>query len=548
MPGNPKEIRFSAEARSALLEGVDAVANAVRVTLGPRGRNVALGRNFGAPVITNDGVTVARDIELSNNFANMGAQLIKEAASKTNDIAGDGTTTATVLAQSMIHGGLRAIAADMNPMILKRGMQKALKAADTAISTQSRKVREPKQMEWVATISSGDPEVGRMIAEALDRAGKNGAVSVEEGRTNALELELVDGMQLDRGYVSPYLVSNTDRMSAELEDVSVFVTDWQLKSAQDILPFLERMVQGGHRNVLIIAEEIEGDMLATLIVNKARGIFNSVAIKAPAYGDRRKAILEDIAVLTKAQVVSKDIGADLKDTPLDVLGKARRVVVGKDETTIVEGAGSKRDISNRIEHIRNEIEMTDSDYDREKLQERAAKLAGGVAVLRVGSPTEVELKEKKHRVEDALSATQAAVDEGIVAGAGTAYIRAMKAVDDTHKELSGDEAVGARLVRDALPAPLRQIAVNSGETGDVIVQRVADANGAMGYDGTDGKIANLTKVGVVDPTKVVRAALQNAGSVAMMLLSTETLIADLPPKKRPAAAMPPSGDMGMGMM
>ena len=548
MPGNSKELRFSAEARGSLLEGVDAVANAVRVTLGPRGRNVALGRNFGAPVVTNDGVTVARDIELADNFANMGAQLIKEAASKTNDIAGDGTTTATVLAQSMVHGGLKAIAADMNPMILKRGIQKALKAADDAISTQSRKVREPRQMEWVGTISSGDPEVGRMIAEALDRAGKNGAVSVEEGRTNALELELVDGMQLDRGYVSPYLISDTDRMSAELEDVSIFVTDWALKSAQEILPFLERMVQGGHRNVLIIAEEIEGDMLATLIVNKARGIFNAVAIKAPAYGDRRKAILEDIAVLTKATVVSKDLGEDLKDTPLTVLGKARRVIVGKDETTIVEGAGSRRDISNRIQHINNEMEHTDSDYDREKLQERAAKLAGGVAVLRVGSPTEVELKEKKHRVEDALSATQAAVDEGIVAGAGTAFIRAMKAVAAVRDELQGDEAVGASIVSDALPMPLRQIAVNSGETGDVVVQRVTEATGALGFNGSNSKIEDLTKVGVVDPTKVVRAALQNAGSVATMILSTETLIADLPPKKSAATAMPPTGDMGMGMM
>ncbi len=544
MPGNPKELRFSADARGALLQGVDAVANAVRVTLGPRGRNVALGRNFGAPVVTNDGVTVARDIELSSNFANMGAQLIKEAASKTNDVAGDGTTTATVLAQAMIHGGLRAIAADMNPMILKRGIQKALKAADDAISEQSSEVSEPRQMEWVATISSGDPDVGRMIAESLDRAGKNGAVSVEEGRTNALELELVDGMQIDRGYLSPYLITNADRMSAELEDASIFVTDWQLKSAQDLLPFLERLVQGGHRNVLIIAEDVEGDMLATLIVNKARGILNSIAIKAPAYGDRRKAILEDIAVLTQAQLVARDLGGDLKDTPLSVLGKARRVMVSKDETTIIEGAGSTRDINARIEQIRSEMENTDSAYDREKLQERAAKLAGGVAVLRVGAPTEVELKEKKHRVEDALSATQAAVDEGIVPGAGTAFVRAMEAVDQVHKALSGDEAIGARIVRDALPVPLRQIAVNAGETGDVIVQRVADAEGPMGYNGADGQIADLTEVGVVDPTKVVRAALQNAGSVAMMVISTETLIADLPPKKT-ASPVPPTGDVGM---
>ena len=432
----------------------------------------------------------------------------------------------------------------MNPMILKRGIQKALKAADDAISEQSREVSEPRQMEWVATISSGDPEVGRMIAESLDRAGKNGAVSVEEGRTNALELELVDGMQIERGYLSPYLITNADRMSAELEDASIFVTDWQLKSAQDLLPFLERLVQGGHRNVLIIAEDVEGDMLATLIVNKARGILNSIAIKAPAYGDRRKAILEDIAVLTQAQLVARDLGGDLKDTPLSVLGKARRVMVSKDETTIIEGAGSTRDINARIEQIRSEMENTDSAYDREKLQERAAKLAGGVAVLRVGAPTEVELKEKKHRVEDALSATQAAVDEGIVPGAGTVFVRAMEAVDQVHKALSGDEAIGARIVRDALPVPLRQIAVNAGETGDVIVQRVADAEGPMGYNGADGQIADLTEVGVVDPTKVVRAALQNAGSVAMMVISTETLIADLPPKKT-ASPVPPTDDIGM---
>jgi chaperonin GroEL len=353
-------------------------------------------------------------------------------------------------------------------------------------------------------------------------------------------------MQLDRGYISPYLISNTDRMSAELEDASIFVTDWQLKSAQDLLPFLERLVQGGHRNMLIIADDVEGDMLATLVVNKARGILNSIAIKAPAYGDRRKAMLEDIAILTKSTVVARDLGGDLKDTQLSVLGKARRVMVTKDETTIVEGAGSTRDINARIEQIRAEMDNTDSAYDREKLQERAAKLAGGVAVLRVGAPTEVELKEKKHRVEDALSATQAAVDEGIVPGAGTAFVRAMEAVDQVHKALSGDEAIGARIVRDALPVPLRQIAVNAGETGDVIVQRVADADGPMGYNGADGQIADLTEVGVVDPTKVVRAALQNAGSVATMVLSTETLIADLPPKKTAAASpIPPGGDIGM---
>ena len=474
-----KDLIFDETARSALLSGVNSVADAVRVTLGPKGRNVGLARKFGSPIITNDGVTVARDVDLPNNFENMGAQLIKEAATKTNDVAGDGTTTATVLAQRMIQDGLRAVAAEMNPMIIKRGMEKAVAAAETALNAQGREVSEPQEMEWVAAISSGDPAIGKQIATALDRVGKDGAVSVEEGRTNALELELVDGVQLDRGYISPYLVTDETSMSCELENASVFVTDDKLSSAQDLLPLLEKIVQSGRRDVLFVAEDVEGDMLATLIVNKVRGAINACAIKAPAYGDRRKAILEDLGILTGAQVISKDLGQDLKELDLDVLGQARRIVVRKDDTTIVEGAGSRRDIMRRIEQIKSQVDTTDSDYDREKLEERAAKLAGGVAVIRVGAPTEVELKEKKHRVEDALSATQAAVADGIVPGAGTAYIRAIPAVDDLLDTLDGEQAMGARIVRDALAAPLRQLSSNAGDVGDVIVERVLNADGAM---------------------------------------------------------------------
>ena len=544
----PKDLLFDESARRALLKGVDAVANAVRVTLGPKGRNVGLARKFGSPVITNDGVTVARDIDLADNFANMGAQLVKEAATKTNDVAGDGTTTATVLAQHMIHSGVRAVAADLNPMILKRGMEKAIAAAQEALKKQGRKVREPQQMEWVATISSGDAAIGKQIATALERVGKDGAVSVEEGHANALELDLVDGVQLDRGYISPYLVTDETSMSCELNNAYVFITDDKVSSAQDMLPLLEKIVQSGKKDLLIIAEDVEGEMLATLIVNKVRGALNACAIKAPAYGDRRKAILDDIAILTSAEVVSKDLGQDLKELELDVLGTARRIVVRKDDTTIVEGGGVRRDISKRIAQIKAQTETTDSDYDREKLDERAAKLAGGVAVVRVGAPTEVELKEKKHRVEDALSATQAAVADGIIPGAGTAYIRAIPAVTAVISDLSGEERMGARIVRDALSAPLRQIANNAGEVGDVIVDRVVTATGRMGYNGYTGDIEDLTKAGIVDPITVARSALQNAGSVAMMLLSTDALIADAPEKKA-AVAMPPDDGMGgMGGM
>ena len=540
----PKNLLFNESARKALLNGVDEVADAVRVTLGPKGRNVGLGRKFGAPVITNDGVTVARDIDLADAFENMGAQLVKEAATKTNDVAGDGTTTATVLAQHMIHDGVRAVAAEMNPMIIKRGMEKAIATAEAALAKQGRKIREPQQMEWVATISSGDESIGKQIATALERVGKDGAVSVEEGRTNALELELVDGVQLDRGYISPYLVTDEVSMSCELNDAFVFVTDDKLSSAQDMLPLLEKIVQSGKKDLLIIAEDVEGDMLATMIVNKVRGALNACAIKAPAYGDRRKAILDDIAVLTAATVVSKDLGQDLKEIGLDVLGTARRIVVKKDETTIVEGAGSRRDITKRIATIKAQVETTDSDYDREKLDERAAKLAGGVAVVRVGAPTEVELKEKKHRVEDALSATQAAIADGIVAGAGTSFIRTIPAIDTLIATLHGEEAMGAKIVRNALTAPLRQLASNAGEIGDVVVERVLTASGNNGYNGYTGEIEDLTKAGVVDPVTVARAALQNAGSVAMMMLSTDALIADAPEKKAAVAMPPPDGGMG----
>ncbi len=534
----PKELRFDEDARAALLDGVDAVADAVKVTLGPRGRNVALGRKWSAPIITNDGVTVARDVELADNFQNMGAQLIKEAASKTNDVAGDGTTTATVLAHAMIHEGMRATAAGMNPMTIKRGIQRALAAADTAISKQARKIREPKQMQWVATISSGEEEIGHHVAEALERVGKDGAVSVEEGRTHALELEFVDGMQLDRGYISPYLVTDPTAMSCELDNPLILITDQKLSNAQEMLPLLEKIVQAGRKDLLIIAEDVDGDMLATLVVNKARGALNACAIKAPAYGERRKAILDDIAALTNATVVSKDLGQDLKEIDIAVLGTARRVVIRKDDTTIVEGAGSKRDIAKRVAQIRSQIENTDSDYDVEKLEERAAKLSGGVGLLKVGAATEVELKERKHRVEDALSATKAAVEEGIVPGGGTVFIRAIAAVERETADLTGDEAVGARIVRHALREPLRQIAQNAGDIGDVVVERVVGATGTSGYNVLSGKIEDLTTAGVVDPVKVVRAGLQNAGSVAMMVLSTEALVADLPAKKAMGGPMP----------
>ena len=538
----PKELRFDEDARAALLDGVDAVADAVKVTLGPKGRNVALGRKWSAPIITNDGVTVARDVELADNFKNMGAQLIKEAASKTNDVAGDGTTTATVLAHAMIHEGMRASAAGMNPMMLKRGIQRALAAADTAISEQGRKIDEPKQMQWVATISSGEEEIGSQVAEALERVGRDGAVSVEDGRTHTLELEFVDGMQLDRGYISPYLVTDPTSMSCELNSPLILVTDQKLSNAQEMLPLLEKIVQAGRKDLLLIAEDVDGDMLATLVVNKARGALNACAIKAPAYGERRRAILDDIAVLTNATVISKDVGRDLKGLDIGVLGTARRVVIRKDDTTIVEGAGSRPDIAKRVTQIRAQIESTDSDYDIEKLEERAAKLSGGVGLLKVGAATEVELKERKHRVEDALSATKAAVDEGIVAGGGTVFIRAIAAVERDTADLMGDEAVGARVVRDALRAPLRQIAQNAGEIGDVVVERVIGAEGTLGYNVASGKIEDLTTAGVVDPVKVVRAGLQNAGSVAMMVLSTEALVADLPGKKPmggPAPTPPP---------
>ena len=538
----PKELRFDEDARAALLDGVDAVADAVKVTLGPKGRNVALGRKWSAPIITNDGVTVARDVELADNFENMGAQLIKEAASKTNDVAGDGTTTATVLAHAMIHEGMRATAAGMNPMMLKRGIQRALAAADTAISEQGRKIDEPKQMQWVATISSGEEEIGSQVAEALERVGRDGAVSVEDGRTHTLELEFVDGMQLDRGYISPYLVTDPTSMSCELNSPLILVTDQKLSNAQEMLPLLEKIVQAGRKDLLLIAEDVDGDMLATLVVNKARGALNACAIKAPAYGERRRSILDDIAVLTNATVISKDVGRDLKELDVGVLGTARRVVIRKDDTTIVEGAGSRPDIAKRVAQIRAQIESTDSDYDVEKLEERAAKLSGGVGLLKVGAATEVELKERKHRVEDALSATKAAVDEGIVAGGGTVFIRAIAAVERDTADLMGDEAVGARVVRDALRVPLRQIAQNAGEIGDVVVERVVGAEGTLGYNVVSGKIEDLTTAGVVDPVKVVRAGLQNAGSVAMMVLSTEALVADLPGKKPmggPAPTPPP---------
>jgi len=540
-----KMLKFDDEARRGLEAGVDKLADAVKVTLGPKGRNVVIGKKFGAPTITNDGVSIAREIELEDPFENMGAQLVKEVATKTNDVAGDGTTTATVLAQALIKEGLRNVAAGANPSGLKRGIEKAVKAAVDSIHAQSTPVDGKNQIAQVATISAADAAIGEVIAEAIDKVGKDGTVTVEESNTFGIDLELTEGMQFDKGYLSPYFVTDAERQEAVLEDPYILFTSGKISAVHDLVPVLEKVMQAG-RPLLIIAEDVEGEALATLVVNKIRGLFTSVAVKAPGFGDRRKAMLQDMAVLTGGTVISEEIGLKLDTATVDLLGRARRIVVTKDATTIIDGAGTEEDVKGRVAQIKREIEDTDSDWDREKLQERLAKLAGGVAVVKVGAATEVELKEKKHRIEDALSATRAAVDEGIVAGGGTALVRARKDVDAVVATLTGDEATGARIVATALEAPLRHIAANAGFEGAVKVREVADASGSFGLNAATGEIVDLVAAGVIDPAKVTRSALQNAASIAALLLTTEAIVADKP--EEPGAAGAAAGMGGMGGM
>ena len=542
-----KMLVFDESARRRLETGVNKLADTVKVTLGPKGRNVVLDKKFGAPTITNDGVTIARDIELEDHFENMGAQLVKEVATKTNDVAGDGTTTATVLAQSLVREGLRNVAAGANPMSLKRGIEKAVAAAVKSIGSQSREVEGRQEIAQVAAISAADASIGEVLAEAIDKVGKDGTVTVEESNTFGLELDFTEGMQFDKGFLSPYFVTDPERQEAVLEDAYLLMVNGKISSVHDLVPVLEKVMQTG-KPLLIVAEDVEGEALATLVVNKIRGLFSSVAVKAPGFGERRKAMLGDIAVLTGAQLISEEVGLKLENTTLDLLGRARRVVVTKDDTTVIDGAGSEDEVKGRISQIKREIEETDSDWDREKLQERLAKLAGGVAVIKVGAATEVELKEKKHRIEDALSATRAAIEEGIVAGGGTALVRSRSAVNAVVAELKGDEATGASIVARSLAEPLKWIAINAGFEGAVMVQAVENAKGSHGLNALTGKVEDLIKAGIIDPAKVTRSALQNAASIAALLLTTEALIADKPEKAdNSAAAAAMGGGMGGGM-
>jgi chaperonin GroEL len=541
-----KQLKFHDEARRALEAGVNKLADAVKVTLGPKGRNVVLDKKFGAPTITNDGVSIAKEVELDDPFENMGAQLVKEVATKTNDVAGDGTTTATVLAQAMVQHGMRNVAAGANPMGLKRGMEKAVAAAVESIKSQSKVVDDKSDISSVATISAADATIGGVIADAIDKVGKDGVVTVEESNTFGIELEFTEGMQFDKGYLSPYFVTDQDRQEAIIDEPYILFYSSKISSVQSLLPALESVMKTG-RALLIIAEDVEGEALATLVVNKIRGTFNSTAVKAPGFGDRRKAMLQDMAVLTGGQVISEEIGLKLENVTLDLLGRAKRVIITKDATTIVDGAGEKAEVVGRINQIKTEIDNTDSDWDREKLQERLAKLAGGVAVIKVGAATEVELKEKKHRIEDAVSATRAAIEEGVVAGGGTALLRSRPAVLKVVESLTGDEATGARTVYEALVAPAKAIADNAGMEGSVVVQRVESEKGSMGLNAATGEYVDLVAAGIIDPAKVTRAALQNAASIAALVMTTECLVADKPDKN--AAAMGGGGmPGGMGMM
>ncbi len=539
-----KELKYGVEARKALEAGVDAVADTVKVTLGPKGRNVVLDKSYGSPLITNDGVSIAKEIDLKDPYENMGAQLVREVASKTNDVAGDGTTTATVLAQAIVSEGMKNIEAGANPIILRKGIRKAVDAAVESIKKQSSKVKGKDQIAKVAGISAGDPEVGEMVADAMEKVSKDGVITVEESKTMQTELDLVEGMEFDRGYVSAYMSTDMEKMEAVLEDPYILITDKKISNIQDILPLLEQVVKSGAR-LLLIAEDIEGEALTTLIVNKLRGTFNVVAVKAPGYGDRRKEMLKDIAVLTGGQVISEELGLELKDASIEQCGRAKSVKVTKEKTTIIEGLGKKKEISDRIAQIRAQIESTSSDFDKEKLQERLAKLAGGVAVIRVGAATETEMKEAKLRMEDALNATRAAVEEGVIAGGGSAYIHAQPSVEKLVNTWDGDEKTGARIVLRALESPLFTIADNAGVEGAVVVNKVKEAKEGIGYDAYREEYVDMMEAGILDPAKVARTALQNAASVAASLLTTEAVVADI---KEPAAAPAmPAGGMG-GMM
>ena len=539
-----KEIKYGAEARAALEAGVDKLANTVRVTLGPKGRNVALDKSYGAPLITNDGVTIAKEIELEDAFENMGAQLVKEVATKTNDVAGDGTTTATVLAQAMIGAGMSNLAAGANPIILRKGMQKATECAVDSIQKMSQKVNGKNHIARVAAISAASDEVGQMVADAMEKVSNDGVITIEESKTMKTELDLVEGMQFDRGYISAYMATDMDKMEAVLDNPYILITDKKISNIQEILPLLEQIVQSGAK-LLIIAEDVEGEALTTLIVNKLRGTFNVVAVKAPGYGDRRKAMLEDIAILTGGQVISSELGLELKETTMDMLGRAKSVKVQKENTIIVDGEGDKEALQSRVAQIKKQIEETTSDFDREKLQERLAKLAGGVAVIRVGAATETEMKEAKLRMEDALAATRAAVEEGIIAGGGSAYIHAAKDVEALANTLEGDEKTGAKIVLKALEAPLYYIAANAGLEGSVIINKVKESPIGFGFDALNETYVNMIDAGILDPAKVTRSALQNATSVASTLLTTESVVASI---KEDTPAMPAGGAGGMGMM
>ena len=538
-----KEIKYGIEARKALEEGVNKLANTVRVTIGPKGRNVVLDKSYGAPLITNDGVTIAKDIELEDAFENMGAQLVKEVAAKTNDVAGDGTTTATVLAQAMVNAGMKNLAAGANPIILRKGMKQACDCAVDAIAQMSSKVTGKDQIARVAAISAGDDSVGEMVADAMEKVSNDGVITIEESKTMKTELDLVEGMQFDRGYVSAYMATDMDKMEANLDDPYILITDKKISNIQEILPVLEQIVQSGAK-LLIIAEDVEGEALTTLIVNKLRGTFNVVAVKAPGYGDRRKEMLKDIAILTGGQVISEELGLELKDTTMDMLGRAKSVKVQKENTVIVDGEGAKEDIEARVAQIRAQLEETTSDFDKEKLQERLAKLAGGVAVIRVGAATETEMKEAKLRMEDALNATRAAVEEGVISGGGSAYIHASKKVAELVKTLSGDEKIGAQIILKALEAPLFHIAYNAGLEGAVIINKVRESEVGTGFDAYKEEYVNMIDAGILDPAKVTRSALQNATSVASTLLTTESVVANI---KEDAPAMP-AGGAGMGGM
>ena len=538
-----KEIKYGIEARKALEEGVNKLANTVRVTIGPKGRNVVLDKSYGAPLITNDGVTIAKDIELEDAFENMGAKLVKEVAAKTNDVAGDGTTTATVLAQAMINEGMKNLAAGANPIVLRKGMKKATDCAVEAIAHMSEKVTGKDQIAKVAAISAGDEEVGQMVADAMEKVSNDGVITIEESKTMKTELDLVEGMQFDRGYISAYMATDMDKMEAVLDNPYILITDKKISNIQEILPVLEQIVQSGAK-LLIIAEDVEGEALTTLIVNKLRGTFNVVAVKAPGYGDRRKEMLKDIAILTGGQVISEELGLELKDTTMDMLGRAKSVKVQKENTVIVDGEGAKEDIDARVAQIKAQLEETTSEFDKEKLQERLAKLAGGVAVIRVGAATETEMKEAKLRMEDALNATRAAVEEGVVSGGGSAYIHASKKVSELVKELSGDEKIGAQIILKALEAPLFHIAYNAGLEGAVIINKVRESEVGTGFDAYKEEYVNMIDAGILDPAKVTRSALQNATSVASTLLTTESVVANI---KEDAPAMP-AGGAGMGGM